>query len=84
MKKLLTMMLALAMLLGCVASFASCGLLNPKPKLDLEKAADALEDEDYNVSYEEDFDDWTVEDVLEELHKIYDFIEFDYDGDLDV
>ena len=37
-----------------------------------------------NHFYEEDFDGWIVEDVLEELHKIYDFIEFDYDGDLDV
>lgn len=37
-----------------------------------------------NHFYEEDFDDWTIEDVLEELHTIYDFIEFDYDGDLDV
>lgn len=37
-----------------------------------------------NKFYEEDFDGWIVEDVLEELHKIYDFIEYDYDGDLDV
>ena len=37
-----------------------------------------------NRFYEEDFDGWIVEDVLEELHNIYDFIEFDYDGDLDV
>lgn len=37
-----------------------------------------------NHFYEEDFDDWTIDDVLEELHKVYDFIEFDYNGDLDV
>ena len=59
MKKILTMMLALAMLLGCVASFASCGLFNPKPKLNLEKAADALEDEDYMVSYSDEVEDDT-------------------------
>ena len=41
MKKILTMGLALAMLLGCVAVFASCG---PRPKMDLEDAKDALED----------------------------------------
>lgn len=55
-------------------------------------ADDKLERKDINLTinkiknhfYEEDFDGWIVEDVLEELHKIYDFIEFDYDGDLDI
>lgn len=37
-----------------------------------------------NHFYEEDFDGWIVEDVLEELHTIYDFIEYDYDGELEV
>jgi len=56
MKKILTVLLAMAMLLGCVAMFASCGNQGPKPKLNLEDAADALEDEDYSVHYEDDED----------------------------
>ena len=47
MKRILTTLLALAMLIGCVAVFASCGgNQGPKPKLDLEKVEDVLEDED--------------------------------------
>ena len=54
MKRKLAVLLALAMLIGCVALFASCGA---KPELDLEKAKDALEDEDYTVYYEDDMSD---------------------------
>jgi len=62
MKKLLTITLALAMLLGCIAMFASCGA---KPKLDLEDAADALEDEDYTVTYEDEMDSFpNIEEYL--------------------
>ena len=57
MKRKLAVLLALAMLIGCVALFASCGA---KPELDLEKAKDALEDEDYTVYYSDDEDDLPV------------------------
>ena len=43
MKKFLTLMLAVLMLVSSVVVLSSCGA---KPKLDLEKAADNLEDED--------------------------------------
>ena len=64
MKKILVVLLALAMLVSCVAIFASCGA---KPQLDLEKAKDALEDADYDVSYEDDMSDYTpyIEEYLE-------------------
>ena len=67
MKKILTALLALAMLLGCVAVFASCGNQGTKPNLDLEEAAEALEDEDYNVTYSDDEDDLSVG-VVEQLY----------------
>jgi len=57
MKKILTVLLAMAMLLGCVAVLASCTKQGPKPNLDLEDAADVLEDEDYSVVYVDDEDD---------------------------
>ena len=60
MKKILTVLLAVAMLLGCVAIFASCGNQGSKPNLDLEEAADALEDEDYEVNYTDDEDELPV------------------------
>ena len=53
-KRSLAVLLALAMLIGCVALFASCG---PKPELDLRAAEDALEDEDYFVYYSDDEDE---------------------------
>ena len=56
MKKIITTLLALAMILSCVVVFSSCSLFAPKPELDLEDAKDNLEDADYSVSYEDDED----------------------------
>ena len=67
MKRKLAVLLALAMLIGCVALFASCGA---KPELDLEKAKDALEDEDYEVYYEDDMSDDVP--YIEEYLRAYD------------
>ena len=51
MKRVLSAILSLVLLLGCVAIFASCG---SKPNLDLEEAADALKDAEYYVNYSDD------------------------------
>ena len=69
MKRTLAVLLTLAMLIGSVALFASCGA---KPQLDLEKAEEALEDRGYDVNYNDDAgdDDPTMEESL-----------YAYDGD---
>lgn len=54
MKRILAAILALLMVLGSVMMFASCG---QKPKLNLEKAEENLDDEDYNVTYIDDEDE---------------------------
>lgn len=54
MKKIITAILALAMIIGCVAVFASCG--GPKPKLDLDKAEANLKAAKYSVSHNDDAD----------------------------
>ena len=61
MKKILAALLAAVMLMGCMLTFASCGA---KPRLDLEKAEEALEDEDYNVNYDDDVDSMGVKERL--------------------
>lgn len=48
MKKTLKALLALTLALACVLTLVACA----KPKLNLEKAKDNLEDNDYYVSYE--------------------------------
>ena len=65
MKKILVVLLALAMLISSVAIFASCGA---KPQLDLEKAKDALEDEDYTVFYSDDDDSEDIPYIEETLY----------------
>ena len=50
MKKFLTIMLAFALLFGCMV-VSSCGV---KPVLDFEDVKDALEKEEYTVIYKED------------------------------
>ena len=54
MKKLIITLLAIAMLLSCVLVFSACA---SKPEMDLEKAAENLEDEDYIAVYSDDEDD---------------------------
>ena len=61
MKKFLTLMLAVLMLVGSVVVLSSCGA---KPKLNLEKAEEALKDNDYMVSYSDDVDEAGVEESL--------------------
>ena len=60
MKKFITTFLAIAMILSCAVLFSSCGLFTAKPNLDLEDAAEVLEDEDYTVSYSDDEDELGV------------------------
>ena len=60
MKKIVTILLAAAMLLSCAVVFSSCAIFTPKPELDLEDAADNLEDADYYVSYTDDEDNLSV------------------------
>ena len=57
MKKFITTFLALAMILSCAVVFSSCGIFTAKPELDLEQAAENLEDADYSVSYVDDEDE---------------------------
>ena len=64
MKKTLLRIFALALTLCTVLSLASC--FSPKPKRDLEKAEDNLEDEDYIVSYTDDEDKLPIN-VVEKL-----------------
>ena len=54
MKKTLKYILALTLVLTCLVALVSCGA---KPKLNLEKAAEKLEDNDYYASYTDDEDD---------------------------
>ena len=54
MKKLIVTLLAVAMLLSCLLVFSACAA---KPEMDLENAAENLEDEDYVVMYIDDEDD---------------------------
>ena len=61
MKRLLTILLAVAMLVSSVFVLSSCG---KKPRLDLEKAEKALEDNDYYVSYSDDIDEPGIEESL--------------------
>ena len=61
MKKFLTLMLAVLMLVGSVVVLSSCGA---KPKLNLEKAEEALKDNDYMVSYSDDVDEAGMEEAL--------------------
>lgn len=67
MKKIIVTLLAAAMLLSCVFVLASCGgNQGTKPELDLEKAAENLEDADYSVTYSDDEDELAVN-VAEKL-----------------
>ena len=51
MKKTLKLIIALALVLSCVVALVSCG--GPKPKLNLKKAEANLEDNGYEVDFEE-------------------------------
>lgn len=66
MKKIIVTLLAAAMLISCVCVLASCGGQGSKPELDLEDAAENLEDEDYIVEYEDDEDNLSAN-VAEKL-----------------
>lgn len=57
------MTLALIMLMGCVLTFASCSF-GPKPELDIDDAEEALEDENYSVSVNDDPSDPMYEATL--------------------
>ena len=57
MKKLLSLILAGALLVGAMFALTSCSLFGPKPELDLETAAENLEDAKYAVNYVEADDD---------------------------
>ena len=61
MKKFLAGLLALLMLVSSVFVLSSCA---KKPQLNLEKAKDALEDNDYRVSYSDDVEDPAYEERL--------------------
>ena len=61
MKRLLSLLLATVLLVGCMFSLIACGNVGPKPELDLDTAAENLEDEDYEVEVIDDADE------LEEL-----------------
>ena len=52
MKRLITCLLLLATLLGCMLVFTGC--ISPTPNLNLEDAKTALENLDYRVSYDAD------------------------------
>ena len=78
MKKFLSMLLATVLLVACLA-FTGCSLFGAKPELDLETAAENLEDADYVVSFSDDEDelDINVEAQLEaydEDHENYIYI----------
>ena len=70
MKKLLTGLLAIAMLLSCICILSACSV--PKPELDLKDAAEALEDEDYHVYYYDDEDMSGFNYAMEETLYAYD------------
>lgn len=78
MKKILSMVLAVIMLAGCVLAFSACSLFAPKPELDLATAEKAFEKDDkYNVSYEKDAEDLAPY-IVETLRAVK------YDDDFDV
>ena len=54
MKKIISAVLCLVTVLMCVLALASCGA---KPELDLETAAENLEDNDYEVYFSDDEDE---------------------------
>ena len=64
MKRIFATVLALLMVLGSIMMLASCGT---KPKLNLEKAEENLDDADSIVQYEDDEDElsFTMEEKLE-------------------
>ena len=57
MKKLLSVLLALMMIIGTLA-LVSCG---PKPELDIDAAAKALEKADYDVDVDDEFSNPSIE-----------------------
>ena len=67
MKKLLTGLLALLMLVSSVFVLSSCA---KKPELDLEDAKEALEDAEYVVNYVEESDKNGVESYLSASKKV--------------
>ena len=69
MKKLLTGLLALLMLVSSVFVLSSCA---KKPELDLEDAKEALEDAEYIVYYEDDTESTGVEEMLSARKDEYD------------
>ena len=54
MKRILSLALAFVMIFACIFSLSSC--FGDKPELDIGKAEDALEDEDYSVTVVDDED----------------------------
>ena len=61
MKKFLALFLALVMLSFSVFALASC---SSKPELDFEDAKDALEENNYNVSYEDEPEEPFIEQMI--------------------
>ena len=65
MKKFLSLLLAVVMILGCTLTLSSCfSFLAAKPEMDLEDAMENLEDEDYVVAYDDDSEDPGYEEYL--------------------
>ncbi len=61
MKRILTLALAVLMLVSSLVVLSSCAA---RPKLNLEKAEEALKDNDYFVSYSDDIDEPSIEEYL--------------------
>ena len=72
MKKILSTVLAVVLIVGCIFTLASCSPKSQgeKPELDLKKAAENLEDEDYTVTHVDDKD--SLEVFIEETLYAYD------------
>ena len=66
MKRILAAILLVVLTLSTVVLLASCG---PKPELDLEDAAENLEDAKYNVIYNDDSSEAGVEESLRATNK---------------
>lgn len=67
MKKFLTVILAVSLLIGSVLVFSSCDMMTSlfnSPELDLEDAKDNLEDNGYSVSYNDDPSQVNVKETL--------------------
>lgn len=66
MKKFITLFTVAALLLCCMACFASCsgGNIGTTPELDFDDAQEALEDEGYTVSVSKDNDEGPAEKTL--------------------